>query len=155
MVVEDGTGLANADALISVAYADDYHAARGNAWAGTQTEKEQAIVKATDYMNVMLWAEGRMTDTQSLFVPFEVSAFPDAIKRACAEYALRARSAVLEQDGEAGPPVVSMTTKVPPGIEESATYSTATSQRNARRSYPAADRLIAPYLAARVNEVFV
>ena len=154
MVVEDGTGLANADALISVAYADDYHAARGNAWAGTQTEKEQAIVKATDYMNVMLWAEGRLTDTQALFVPFEVSAFPDAIKRACAEYALRARSAILEQDGEAGPPVVSETKQVA-DLQKSVTYSTAASQRNARRSYPAADRLIAPYLAARVNEVYV
>ena len=154
MVVEDGTGLANADALISVSYADDYHAARGNAWAGTETEKEQAIVKATDYMNVMLWAEGRLTDTQALFVPFEVSAFPDAIKRACAEYALRARSAVLEQDGAAGPTVVSETKQVA-DLQKSVTYSTAASQRNARRSYPAADRLIAPYLAARVNEVYV
>ncbi len=153
MVVEDGTGLANADALISVAYADAYHAARGNAWSGTQPEKEQAIVRATDYMDAMDWAGERLTDTQSLAWPRSGLGVPDAIKRACAEYALRARNDALEQDGSAGPPVVSESSQVGP-LQKSVTYSAAASQRGGRRSYPTADRLIAPYLVTSVSEVY-
>lgn len=65
LVVEDGTGLANADAFVSLAYADAYHSARGNtAWTGTDEAKEQAIRRATAFLsNAYRWkgerAQGR------------------------------------------------------------------------------------------------
>lgn len=154
MIVEDGTGLADADALIDVAYADAYHAARGNAWAGTTTEKEQAIVKATDYMRTMAWIGSPLTDTQALPWPRFGYGIPDAIKRACAEYALRARASALEDDEAAGAAVVSETSRVGP-LEKSVTYSQQLSQRSNRRSYPTADRLLTPYLVHVLDEVMV
>jgi len=53
LVVEDGTGKADAESYISVADASTYHTARGNAaWAGlaSDTIREQMLRKATDYM---------------------------------------------------------------------------------------------------------
>lgn len=52
--VEDGTGLASANAFCSVSHADDYLADRGtpSAWSSASTaDKEFAIVKATQYLN--------------------------------------------------------------------------------------------------------
>lgn len=50
--VEDGTGIANANSLVSVAFADNYHAERGNSgWTdiADETTKQQLLIKATDY----------------------------------------------------------------------------------------------------------
>ncbi len=71
IVVEDGTGLANADAALSVAEADAYHAQQGSStWAAhTTQEKESAIIKATSYGIVVYdgWWRGQpKTTTQSL-----------------------------------------------------------------------------------------
>lgn len=50
--VEDGTGVAGANAGISIAFADAYHAARGNeTWAAfSEAIKQVQIVRATDYV---------------------------------------------------------------------------------------------------------
>ena len=53
LVVEDGTGKADAESYISAADASTYHTARGNtAWAGlaSDTIREQMLRKATDYI---------------------------------------------------------------------------------------------------------
>ena len=57
MIPEDGTGLANANAYVSVEFADEYFSARGNqAWAGLgSADKEAAILKATDYLEAVYW----------------------------------------------------------------------------------------------------
>lgn len=51
-VAEDGTGFADANSLTSVAFADTYHAERGNdAWAALSTERKQRnLIVATDYV---------------------------------------------------------------------------------------------------------
>lgn len=51
LIVEDGTGIANAESLTSVAFFRDYHAKRGNASAAALTDEvvEQLLRKATDY----------------------------------------------------------------------------------------------------------
>jgi hypothetical protein len=52
--VEDGTGLEDADAYISLEYADAYHLAQGNAaWAAEDDDavKEAAIRRATVYID--------------------------------------------------------------------------------------------------------
>src|SRR5688572_6043385 len=52
LVVEDGTGLANADSYVSLAQADAYHITLGNTgWAGTNELKEQALRRATRYID--------------------------------------------------------------------------------------------------------
>ena len=53
VVVENGTGLANADSYVSVAEADAYATAYGNTtWAGaTAPEKEAALRRATRYVD--------------------------------------------------------------------------------------------------------
>ena len=72
--LEDGTGLASANALVSVADANAFHADRGNtAWAALATEvKERAIIKATDYLRdeaMWRWRGTRKTALQRLSWP--------------------------------------------------------------------------------------
>lgn len=74
LIVEDGTGLSTAEAYISVANADAYHEARGNAdWVAlTTTEKEQLLIKGADYLVQLYrgrWAGIRVNSTQALDWP--------------------------------------------------------------------------------------
>ena len=72
MVVEDGTGKADANSYASVEYADDYFSARGvSAWAALETEaKEQALIRATDYIdNIFQWYGKKLTTEQALRFP--------------------------------------------------------------------------------------
>lgn len=103
IVIEDGTGLPNAEAYISVADADAYFAARGNAaWAAlTEAQKEQALRLGADYMGAEYgrrWCGKRLTDTQALDWPRGVEGVPEAVKRANAELAVRASAGVLLAD---------------------------------------------------------
>jgi hypothetical protein len=107
ITVEDGTGLATADAYISEADADTYFAAIGNTtWSGASSgDKEQAIVKATRYMEKRFgnkWKGIIASSTQALGWPRDYvydkrgteldDQVPTAIAHACAEYALHALS---------------------------------------------------------------
>jgi hypothetical protein len=109
IVIEDGTGLADAEAYISVADADTYFAARGNAaWAAlTEPQKEQALRLGTDYMGQAYgqrWCGTRTTTTQALDWPrtgacgIAADVVPVAVKRANAELAVRASAGVLLSD---------------------------------------------------------
>lgn len=110
---EDGTGKASAESLITVADADTYFTGRGiTNWATLSTaEKEQALRRATDYMEQVYgqkWKGARMTDTQALSWPrydvcangFDVGSdvVPVAVQRACAELALKAAAGALAPD---------------------------------------------------------
>ena len=121
IIVEDGTGLANAESYVSVADANTYHSKIGNdAWADLDTSvKEQLLRKATDYMVAqyrLQYAGYRRYSTQSLdwprlYVPLidslSANVFPQyvdfdivpvTVKNACAELALKAYTAILMQD---------------------------------------------------------
>ncbi|WP_313398189.1 DnaT-like ssDNA-binding protein [Stenotrophomonas sp.] len=141
LIVEDGTGLPNAEAYISAAEADTYHANRGNAaWAALDTPaKEAALRKATDYMGIAYggrWHGVRLTPGQALDWPRGVVGVPEAVKRASAELALRASTAELAADQ--GPAVKSET--VGP---ISVTYADGASQF---QRYPLVDGLLASLL---------
>jgi hypothetical protein len=75
LIVEDGTGKADAESYISVADASTYHTARGNAaWAAlaSDTVREQCLRKATDYMTQtyrLRWGGYRVSGTQALDWP--------------------------------------------------------------------------------------
>ncbi len=106
LIVEDGTGKANAESYVTVADATAYHAARGNAaWAAvaSDSEREQLLRKATDHMEAdygQRWKGDRATTVQALSWPrfnacvnnayISGNVVPLAVQRACAELALRA-----------------------------------------------------------------
>jgi hypothetical protein len=109
IVIEDGTGLADAEAYISVADADTYFAARGNtAWAALATEqKEQALRLGSDYMGQAYgqrWCGTRTTTTQALDWPrtgacgIAADVVPVPVQRANAELAVRASAGELLAD---------------------------------------------------------
>jgi hypothetical protein len=128
LIVEDGTGKADAESFISVADATTYHTNRGNsAWTGlaSDTIREQHLRKATDYIEEVYrlrWKGQLKTTSQSLAWPrawveredFYVtsSAIPDVngnfyypddevpteVKNACAELALRSIDGQLSPD---------------------------------------------------------
>ncbi len=161
LIVEDGSGLSNAESFTSVADASAYHAARGNTtWATiTTTEMEQALRRATDYMQQAYrsrWAGYRFTITQALDWPRSSVPIPDAInsflaysmlatnvvptevKNACAEMAWKAASGELYADqsqqvlSEAIGPI-------------SVTYDRTSPQKI---RYSAIDAMLKPYLNA-------
>ncbi len=108
LVVEDGSGKANAESYISVADADARHTALGNsAWTGDTTAKEAALRRATAYMEQAYrsrWTGERMTAAQALSWPrwgvcvegfiVDSDAVPNEVAHACADLALRS----LEND---------------------------------------------------------
>lgn len=150
IVVEDGTGLADAESYISVSDASIYHAARGNAaWAAlaSDTVREQCLRKATEYMLRAYgeaWDGYRVNTTQALDWPrYEVprrdvskvgyllafwasNEVPELVQRACAELALRAASADLMPDLTAPKietTVGPITVKYAEGSRQSVVYS--------------------------------
>ncbi len=113
LIVEDGTGLPNADSYISVADADTHFADRGiTLWATMQeVEKEQAIRRATDYMEGWYsqdWSGSRLTQAQALSWPRQgvkvdgwylpTDQVPSLVVKACAEVAFRAAGGDLNPD---------------------------------------------------------
>lgn len=125
IVVEDGTGKADAESYCDVAYADNYHSKRNNtSWAPLTTALKEAFLRnATEFMiglYRMRWLGRRVLTTQALDWPrvgvvikdFESSGFPGSyglyqvdytivpveVKNACAELALRASKGELAPD---------------------------------------------------------
>jgi hypothetical protein len=104
LVVEDGTGLANAESYISVANADARHTAFGNsAWTGSTAVKESALRRATAFMEQAYrnrWQGLRAHVDQALSWPrYDVcvdgysiasTVVPTEVANACADLALAA-----------------------------------------------------------------
>jgi len=70
-VVEDGTGLSNSNAYISVSFYDTYIADRGIVVAASTTaQKEQAIVVASDYLDTQfIFLGSKKLSTQAMEWP--------------------------------------------------------------------------------------
>lgn len=124
IIVEDGTGLADAESYASVAETDTYMSARGTTvWATlTTTEKEQALRRAMDYLLQKYrskWKGARKSLTQALDWPrvgvfidedadtafaswkqnqIPSNVIPLEVKNACMELALRASIGMLNED---------------------------------------------------------
>jgi hypothetical protein len=84
LVVEDGTGLANAESYISVSDASTYFANRGNTnWPSTDVPTcEHALRAATDFMvglYRMRWDGFRTSQTQALDWPRSFCPRPDLV----------------------------------------------------------------------------
>lgn len=116
IIVEDGTGKADAESYISVAEADAYHAKRLNtAWADFDTAtKESLLIKATEYMvstyrgmwygytvkaeQALDWPRYEVPDGRAGYIDSDI--VPTEVKKACAELALKANAADLAPDLE-------------------------------------------------------
>jgi len=165
LVVEDGSVVPGANAYLSLADADAYHALRGNAaWDALDDDtKEAALIKATDYMIQMYrprWKGSRMDQNQVLdwprgyvylqpfikgaLFPFGTFPFmvpndvvPDLVKNACAELALRVSAFDLLPDLTQG---VERETIGPITVQ----YDKYSPQR---RRYSAVDAMLAEFLS--------
>jgi hypothetical protein len=122
LVVEDGSGLSNAESYASVAEADARHSALGNTSWGDIVDKEVALRLATDYMLStyrLRWRGFRTTSTQALDWPrsqvekpdavgaygpwpsyYDDNEIPNEIKQACIDLALKTASGDLAPDLE-------------------------------------------------------
>lgn len=157
--VEDGTAVAGSNAAASVAFCDDYHAERGNAgWTGSDAVKEQAIVRATDYMEAR-WGsllKGALDETDvERFVSWPrvlvydrngllVEGIPTKWQMACAEYALRALTDELNPDPTSDDSLVRRRKQVGP-IEVEEEWSDVGGVTDLPE-YPEADALVAEFV---------
>ncbi|UZT28682.1 structural phage protein [Vibrio phage 033B] len=104
LIVEDGTGLEDANAYVDVAYVEAYATKHGLTFSGTPEEQEAAILVATEYQDTR-WGNslrGRpLRSVQALEFPRlylndrygrEIEGVPAGAKDACAEYAIIQRS---------------------------------------------------------------
>ena len=105
-IVDDGTGLANANSLASVAEFNAYCSDRGIDISkfATDTDKENALVLGADYLKTVYydsWIGEKLKETQALPFPRVVSGdtiFPTDIKYANIELALKANDSELLKD---------------------------------------------------------
>ncbi len=117
LIVEDGTGLENANTYTSIIDADSYHAALGRTtWAELEDdEKAAALIKATQFVDASFtWCGARMFRVQALAWPrhqgldssgesillidrdgWDIEGIPSAIKKAVAEAAFISLDAEL------------------------------------------------------------
>lgn len=157
LIVENGSGLPDAEAFISVADADTYFTNRGvTAWAGSATVKEQALRKATDYMQGRYghrWKGSRKFSTQALAWPrvgvldaddFSVSdsIVPTPVKNACAELAMRSLTTTLLPD-DSSPGIKSEAVSIPGPISKSVQYA---GSKTKTPYFPAVDDMLRAFL---------
>jgi hypothetical protein len=173
LVVETGTGAADAEAYISVADAATYHSARGNAaWAAASTpDKEAALRRATGWLDAryasrwpgqrtngrdqaLMWPRMNATDAEGNAIGDDE--IPVEIVNACAEAALRE----LEDPGSLAPDestagdVIRTRVKAGP-VEEETEYAPGSVQRGQPKT-PAIDNILASLIgAASANVVFL
>lgn len=168
LIVEDGTGMADAESYISVAYADTYFDNRGiTLWATLlAAEKEQALRRAIDYLGQVYrlrWKGSRVNGTQALDWPrafverddfryaglngaaviggqfyYPSNEVPEEVKRANAEIAFKAAS------GDLAPDIGQRTIREKVDVLE-VEYDRYSPQYT---QYRAVDNLLAPYLTS-------
>lgn len=158
LIVEDGTGKADAESYASVVAADLYHSQRGNtAWAAyTTAKKDESLRNATEWLDAEfagMWQGQRATVTQALAWPrvgvcmdgvtIASNALPVALVRATCEMALRAGAASLTKDETAQ---VKSKTVGPLSI----TYADGARQQT---KYTQVQNLVTPLLGASRNSI--
>jgi hypothetical protein len=160
LIVENGTGLANAESYISVADADTYHSNRGSsAWTSLTTAvKEQALRKATDYIEQVYrlrFLGFRHTELQALSFPrdevqrkdftylnqfsfYPNDVVPTEVANACADLGLRASTDDLAPDIE----------RIAKKEKVASLEVEYDDTKQAYTKYRAIDNLLAPFLSS-------
>lgn len=145
---EDGTGLADANSLVAVAYADAYFTDRVIvAWTGAANPaKQAALIAATDYIEMRFGTklkEDKLVATQALCFPRSNIAMPEPMRKAVCEYALRALAGTLTTDTASGPQVIATESAVGP-IVDKVQYAPASGSKY--KSIPSGDQLMKQFL---------
>ncbi len=158
-IVEDGTGLPNANSFVDVAFADSYFLVRNPQWANLcRSKKETFLVLATDYINLRYcYKYDKLKEDQSLQFPRTQIGFPFGVKTACCEYAmLQAISPLLVNNtlDESGYAITEKTETVGP-ITETVKYDTAINKGKAKifRDYPTADTHLKLYIQRQLYRI--
>jgi hypothetical protein len=171
LIVEDGTGLPNSNSYADATFADAYFLDRNNStWAALSgTQKDAALIAATDYIDVrfgplfkgLILLDSAVDPdvvTQALQFPRDAfSGVPINVKKATAEYAVRASSSPLAPDldvDSSGFEISRKYEKVGP-IEERTDFATsgAGSSRLYFKPYPAVDALLRPFFRGNGSSV--
>ncbi len=104
LIVEDGTGLSNAESYVSVSECDDYAYNHGLSWTAVDSDKEVALRKATQYLDsVYRWKSCQSSQyTQALKWPrvdYQWD-WPQVarLKAACCELAIKSMTTDLFAD---------------------------------------------------------
>ena len=158
VIVEDGTGLTNANVYATWAELTSYLNLRGIVTTGkTQPQWEAYLVQATDYIDRHWQFQGlRLLATQSLAWPrtyiyddtgAAISGLPVAVKNACIEYAYQLSIGnalfLVPTVDPSGSRVISEKKVVGP-IQKSVTFASSNSVRTSR-DFPVADSLLWPF----------
>ena len=142
----------DANAYITVQEFKDYHEDRGNAYTASDTDIEEAIVRATDYIDARWTFAGYRTDAdQSTECPrsgvkdqrngYWLDPYPPELTEACAEYSISALAGSLYASPNidtSGLKVKSSKKKVAV-LEKETEYFQGGSNSNAWLGYPVAD----------------
>lgn len=163
LIVEDGTGLSNAESYCSIEFATAHLTARGKGdlWDAVD-DQEAALRAATDYMVQSYrsrWKGTRRSSSQALDWPrynvvlddvegdpyLDSDFVPQEVKQACAELALRASTADLLAD-------VSRQTSSESVGEVSVSYFDGQPQQT---QYEAIERRIAPYIGGGSHSIAI
>lgn len=167
LVVEDGTGLADANSYVSVEFADAYFSARNvTSWADLTTEaKEVSLIKATDYIdakNAYRFTTKPINAEQALVLPRvfflnaaynKIVGVPVLWLKAVCEYALIASSRDLFTPPSAGEKEIK-SEEVVVGPIKTKTEFLDTPVQGSFLSYPSADRLVLQLLGSTSGRVF-
>ena len=164
-IVETGVGLADANSLASVEYADTYFADRLNDTWGKLTvdAKQAALLRATAYVCGQYDFKGvRLTPSQSLPFPRKgvtdpsghvPRGVPECVKVVTCELAVRASAGPLIQDpviDEGGRPIKMKQLRAGP-LHKTIEYAGPGEYVEMSR-YPAVDALMCPWLIKPVSQ---
>jgi len=156
LVVEDGTGLAAAEAYISEADADAYFAIRAipAAWtAASSAEKEAALRMATEFMDStwgVRWKGSASSFEQALDWPrsyvYDANNFllasdelPTNLTRACAELAARQLVEELALDVDAGKDQITMESVAAGPVKQTLQFA---GTKSTAKSFPKVNKLL-------------
>lgn len=151
IIVEDGTGLSNAQCYANVAYLDAWMAERGYTTTKNETQKESALViSAKDWIDGQHdFANEKLVETQALEFPRTVFGFPDDIKLANAQAAYLQLSGLLLVDpaslSTSG--TVESESKAVGSLSKSVTYKSGSAQIYGRILPKQLTNLLKPYLS--------
>lgn len=156
--VEDGSVVASANALVSIADADQINLNLENSadWiAATQAEKEAAIRRATRFLNInYVWGGYKVDEDQTTQWPryemfdedgydIDADVVPERVKEACAYFALRVIDGdTLLEDLENESKVKKTKDKIGPLTEERE-YVVG---ENPGKTYQIAEKLLSPFI---------
>lgn len=161
MIVEDGSGIINANAYIDVQFAKDYHEALGNAEFDVDEDlQEIAIIRATQALDLYYgpkYASYKITKEQGLAwprrsfigrdaIPVLANEIPIALKKATAELALQVVNGI--DINETVPEGTIVEEKVKVDVIETSVKYQGSKPTETRTGFDKIDHLLYPILLA-------